>query len=223
MMKRNYSTKAGEGNAVAWLRANADHSGQDCLIWPFSRMPTGYGAFGFHGKHLYAHRFMCELIHGKAPTSRHEAAHACGNGKDGCVHPQHLSWKTPTENAFDSSRHGTGSRNKWGSAGKLTRRQVAEIWAAKGQETQQVTAERYDVSASTIRDIYLGRTHVGFTAVALLRELSLRDLGHMPNYSSGLWSRRNLEAMIDDLVADTNDAACGQTTRDECLGKSRIG
>lgn len=215
MAKRNYSCKAGEGNAVAWLRAHVDHPGDECLRWPFSTHPTGYGSLGYMGEILYAHRFMCELVNGPAPSPVHEAAHLCGNGKEGCVHPRHLLWKTATQNALDSRGHGTQARNRWGPKGKITRRQVAEIWALKGRETQAVIGAKYDISPSTVRDIYLGRTHLGMTAVAMLRLLSEReDLGAMPNYSSGLWSRRNLEAMIDDLVADTNTVA-GQVTAKE--------
>lgn len=194
----------GKGRGVEFLRDNVNFDGKDCLIWPLSRGPTGYAQFGYLGGMFYAHRFMCELVNGPPPSPDHEAAHLCGRGKDGCVHPKHLLWKTATQNALDSRLHGTQARNPWGSKGNLTRRQIAEIWAAKGKETQQTTAERFGISASTVRDIYLGRTHLGMTAVAILRQLSQRDLGDMKNFSSGMWSRRNLEAMIDDLVADTN-------------------
>jgi hypothetical protein len=202
--KRKWSGQRGQGEAVAFLRDNVGYDGDGCLTWPFCTMPTGYGAFGYLRKSHYAHRFMCELINGPAPSPVHEAAHSCGRGKFGCVDPRHLSWKTPTANALDCRAHGTHSRNPWGNMGKLSKNQIAEIWALKGRETQAKTAERFGVSASTIRDIYLGRSHLGMTAVAMLRKLAERDLGDMPNHSSGLWSRRNLEAMIDDLVADTN-------------------
>lgn len=202
--KRRWSGKRGEGEGAAFLRANVDYKGEGCLQWPLSEMPTGYGVLAYLGKNHYAHRFMCELVKGPPPSPVHEAAHSCGRGKFGCVDPRHLSWKTPTANALDCRGHGTQSRNTWGPMGKLSKNQIAEIWALKGRETQTKTAERFGVSASTIRDIYLGRSHLGMTAVAMLRKLAERDLGDMPNHSSGLWSRQNLEALIDDLVAETN-------------------
>lgn len=206
----------GRGAAAQFLRDNISYDGPGCLIWPFSRQPSGYGALGYNGKQCYAHRLMCEMVKGPAPTTRHEAAHSCGRGRDGCVDPRHLDWKTPTENALDCAGHGTQSRNRWGNAGKLTRRQVAEIWALKGRETQAETGKRFDVSASTIRDVYLGRTHLGYTAVSMLRTLSELDLSMFPNYSNGAWSRANLEAMIDDLVAATNESGVfGQSERQE--------
>src|SRR4051812_3923943 len=58
----------GQGEAVNWLRDRMDYSDAKCLTWPFFRMPTGYGSFGYLGKQHYAHRFMCELAHGEAPT-----------------------------------------------------------------------------------------------------------------------------------------------------------
>lgn len=197
----------GSGKAAAFLRDNVNFAGDECLTWPFSTAPTGYGMLGHLGEQLYAHRYMCELVNGPPPSPTHEAAHSCGRGKFGCVDPRHLSWKTPTENALDSKGHGTHARNQWGPMGKLSRNQIAEIWALKGRETQAKLAERFGVSASTIRDIYLGRTHLGMTAVAMLRKLSERDLGDLPNFSSGRWDRQALEAMIDDLVADTNKKA----------------
>jgi hypothetical protein len=45
-----------------------------------------------------AHRAMCRLIHGNPPTPKHQAAHSCGNGRRGCVHPGHLRWATDAEN-----------------------------------------------------------------------------------------------------------------------------
>lgn len=192
-----HNTKRGEGAAARFLHENVGYAGEECLTWPFATLPTGYGNFGHLGEHHYAHRYMCELVKGPPPSPIHEAAHSCGRGKFGCVDP-------PTENALDSRAHGTQARNPWGPMGKLTKNQIAEIWALKGRKTQAEIAAQFGVSASTIRDIYLGRTHLGMTAVAMLRKLAERDLGDLPNYSSGIWSRRNLEAMIDDLVAETN-------------------
>lgn len=151
-------SKSGEGVGIAFLRHNLEYDGPSCLIWPMSRNPNGYGMFGFEGGHYWAHRYMCELVNGPPPTPEHEAAHSCGRGKDGCVHPKHLTWKTPSENALDSREHGTQRRNPYGNAGKLTDAQVAEILSLKGTDTQANIAARFGVSPPTIRDIFSGRS-----------------------------------------------------------------
>ncbi len=56
--------RRGEGAAAKFLHDNVLYAGDACLIWPFSRMPTGYGSLGYLGKLHYAHRLMCELVHG---------------------------------------------------------------------------------------------------------------------------------------------------------------
>jgi hypothetical protein len=92
----------GNGAAVKWLRDRATYNGDGCLIFPFSRNPQkGYGMFGNNGELLYAHRFMCELANGPPPTRKHQTLHSCGNGHGGCVHPQHLSWGTNSDNQRD--------------------------------------------------------------------------------------------------------------------------
>ena len=65
----------GKGRGLLWLKARIWHAGQECLIWPFSKTYQGYGQVGYGGKVRKAHRVMCELAHGPAPTSCHEAAH----------------------------------------------------------------------------------------------------------------------------------------------------
>jgi hypothetical protein len=76
---------------------------------------------GYLGDTLYAHRLMCQLAHGDPPTPDHIAAHSCGRGHEGCVNPNHLSWKTYSENELDKRVHGTTRNPWWGKKGKLTR------------------------------------------------------------------------------------------------------
>ena len=146
----------GKGKAVAWLRDHAAYDGDECLIWPFSRIPEGYGMFGYLGELLYAHRFMCEIVHGPAPSKKHQAAHSCGNGHEGCVNQNHLSWKDKFGNAQDRVKHGNQSK-----AGRvrniLTLTDVSEILAFKGKVSQYLLAPIYGVSRETISAIHTGR------------------------------------------------------------------
>lgn len=150
---------AGQGKGYQWIQDHLNYDGDYCLIWPFCRIPNGYGLLGYMGENYYAHRFMCEQIHGPAPSPLHETAHSCGNGHGGCAHPKHLSWKTKSENLLDCREHGTQARSYHGNRGRLTDEQVQGIRDLKGKKTQAEISGIFGVSEPTVRDIFLGRSH----------------------------------------------------------------
>jgi hypothetical protein len=156
------TNKKGQGETVKWLRDRVSHPDPKCLIWPFYRQPTGYGQLGLNGKNHYAHRLMCEMAHGQAPTPKHEAAHRCGNGHQGCVNPRHLAWKTKTENRRESNQHGKGTRSHYGNKGALKPEDVARIWELKGKLRQVDIAAQFGVSWQVISGIYCGRHYKQF-------------------------------------------------------------
>lgn len=147
------------GKPEQWLRDNLEHDSNECLKWPFGGRDNGYGTLVFEGQHGSAHRFMCRLKHGEAPTELHEAAHSCGKGHEGCVNPNHLSWKTPSENQADRVLHGTSNRGERMGTSKLDRNQVAEIRASYVPRIMSYSklAEKYGVSAGAIGDIVRGK------------------------------------------------------------------
>jgi hypothetical protein len=148
----------GNGKTIQWIRDHVSYEHDDwCLMWPFYRL-RGYGSFGYLGKSYYAHRFMCDLAHGSPPSSKHQAAHSCGRGDEGCVNPRHLSWKTKSENQLDCRQHGTQAKHNSGNRGRLTREQAEEIRLLKGVKTQLQISQDYGVSESTVSDIWLNRT-----------------------------------------------------------------
>lgn len=148
----------GNGKTIQWIRDHQNYAHNDwCLMWPFATI-RGYGNFGYLGKRYYAHRFMCQLVHGEAPSSLHQAAHSCGNGHLGCVNPNHLSWKTKTDNQLDCRDHGTQAKTHDGNRGRLTQEIADEIRALKGIKTQWQIAGQYRISESSVSDIWLGRT-----------------------------------------------------------------
>lgn len=144
------SPHRGKGRNAAWIFAHIGHQGDECLIWPFGKTDTGYGQLGHLGRLHKAHRFMCEAAHGPPPSPTHEAAHNCGNGMGGCVHPGHLEWKTPSENQLDRRRHGTAVTSVHGATGKLTKAQRKEIIELKGIKTQREIAAIYGISFETV-------------------------------------------------------------------------
>lgn len=152
--KRKWKAIKGQGEAYLWIVANVAHQSDECLVWPFSTNGTGYGRLGYDGRGYYAHRLMCEMAHGTAPTPDLEVAHSCGNGMGGCCNPRHLEWKTRSENHLDRRRHGTHATSKYGPRGKLTSTDKMEILALKGKMPQRVIAAKYGVHFETISRIH---------------------------------------------------------------------
>lgn len=145
--------KAADGEPMRFLMEVAvPCSSDDCLTWPFAKTTHGYGQLWTD--HPYrlelAHRVICRIVHGDAPTEKHEVAHSCGNGFSGCVNPRHLRWATRVENMADKIRHGTTFRGNHPNA-KLLVSDVISIRAASGTDGE--IAVKYGVSRSSINMI----------------------------------------------------------------------
>lgn len=154
--RRSPRSNRGQGKAIAFIRAHADYQGDDCVMWPFARMPNGYGHFGFESTMYYSHRYMCQLTHGEPPTPKHHAAHSCH--RRACINPRHLDWKTLSQNMLDKRDNGTVNVAWWGRKGKLTAVQAAEILSLKGRDTQRRIAARFGITESNVRNIHTGKT-----------------------------------------------------------------
>jgi hypothetical protein len=124
----------------------------ECLTWPYGRR-HGYASMNFDGTPRAVHRMACIAVHGEPPSSKHEAAHSCGNGRLGCVNPRHLRWATPSENQLDRALHGTSNRGERCGTAKLTRAQVREIRAQVGKRRVKDIAADYGVIPATVGDI----------------------------------------------------------------------
>jgi len=135
--------------AFEWLKAHVDHTGAECLLWPFGRTEKGYGRLSYGDRLHRAHRLMCFMAHGEPPTPAHEASHECQN--KACVNPLHLTWKTHRENDADRLLHGTTGK-------KLTAADVVKIRALECDCTQAQIAAMFGVSGETISSILRGDT-----------------------------------------------------------------
>lgn len=146
-----------------WIRDHLDYPHKEwCLIWPFPTTNKGYGTFMRDGKKHYVHRVMCEAMNGPPPTPRHQAAHSCNRGHEGCVNPHHMSWKTRSENMRHSSEM-LGPH-------KLQPEQAREIRTLKGVEPTHVTAQRFGVRQCTIEHIQQGRTWTNLSETSGLQK-----------------------------------------------------
>jgi hypothetical protein len=136
-----------ERTQYKWLKEQMAHDGTECLVWPFRRDADGYGILYVIDTLHYAHRLMCEIVHGPAPSPKHHGAHECGNGAGGCVHPKHVRWKTPAENMLDKTAHGTQSP---GIRGKINFATAEKIRALRGKKTQAEIAGMFGISRSNV-------------------------------------------------------------------------
>lgn len=134
----------------AFLVKAMEYEGDDCLLWPYARNDQGYPQFR-RGKTIhYAHRVICERVHGQ-PGDKLEAAHSCNRGKDGCINKRHLSWKTHAGNMADKKVHGTQVRGAAQNGAKLTDDAVLEIRASNLSNVE--ISRRYGISHAQVSRI----------------------------------------------------------------------
>lgn len=154
---RPLQSRAKNGEPMAWLLAHVEYAESGCLIWPFYRDDKGYASIVRNGVSTSGSMVMCAAAHGGAPTSGHETAHSCGNGHEGCIHPQHLRWATRKENGEDKVRHGRSIRGEAASLAKITQADVVAIKAnlRLGRRQKDIAVE-FGVSPQLISAIKNG-------------------------------------------------------------------
>lgn len=147
-MKRRCPRGGGAGYFLKALSVETE----ECIIWPYGGINTGYGQVSWEGKQELCHRLACRLFHGDPPGDKREAAHSCGVRR--CFNPRHLRWATTKENCFDKQAHGTQLKGERIHQSVLTADQVRTIRSrcAKG-ETQSLLALEYGVRQQTISKI----------------------------------------------------------------------
>jgi len=148
--------KTQNGTLLRWMRRHLNHEGEGCLPWPFAVNHRGYGAVYFRGRTRIASRVMCILAHGEPPSEDHQAAHSCGKGHEGCVHPGHLSWATQTENMADQLEHGTRARGVTHGMRKLSPEQVRAIRSQAGKQRHKDIAAKFGINRRTVGHILSG-------------------------------------------------------------------
>jgi hypothetical protein len=142
---------------MEFIKANANHQGDDCLIWPYARdLERGYGYAWRDGKTVAAHREMCRVAHGDPPFDRACATHSCGKGHLGCVNPKHLAWRTQQANIADKVAHGTHLLGEVCPNAKLTASEVVKIY--QDARAPRAIAADYGCTWQNVRSIKSGLT-----------------------------------------------------------------
>lgn len=137
------------GEARAWFESHVVLETDECIIWPYGKLPAGYGVLDKG----YVHVMACELAHGPRPRG-YEAAHGpCHNTS--CMNPRHVRWATPSENhGADKRRDGTINTGERNGGAKLTEAQVGAIRAAvAGGQSQLAVSRQYGISNQHISRI----------------------------------------------------------------------
>lgn len=114
--------------AVLFIEALACASRAGCIDWPYDTDGVGYGRLTINGRRVGAHRRVCEVYQGPAPTQNHQAAHSCGRRI--CVNPHHIRWATQRENEADKLAHGRSAHGANNGCAKLCAQDVIEIRAS---------------------------------------------------------------------------------------------
>ena len=143
-IKRRYPKR---GSLKPYMLA---HMYDDCPKWPFARGKGGYGKIQHEGRVVDVHRLVCTIVNGPPPSPRHQAAHSCGKGHEGCFGAMCIQWKTPYENQNDRRSHGTMMEGESHYACKISDDDVKSIRAMAHEYSQMQIARRFGISRAYV-------------------------------------------------------------------------
>lgn len=98
----------------------------ECKLWPFAKVPGGYGVIQLRGHQHGVHRLACMIWNGPPKPDRPQAAHGECHDR-ACYNGLHLAWSDGPGQWMDQVRDGTAMLGAKNHATKLTPVMVREI------------------------------------------------------------------------------------------------
>ena len=135
------------------LQRMVEQESDDCIEWPYLKLPTGYGRVSWHGETVYTHRLALEFVGREPADGETVVRHLCHNPP--CVNPAHLAWGTQQDNIDDRSERGV-----WHEA--MEKRFESKITHLSQHDRQQIVrylkvgmpataiAHRYGIAPQTV-------------------------------------------------------------------------
>lgn len=157
--------RAEYGAAVATFEDLMRIETDDCVHWPYYRLPNGYGVFNMVAdgvrRKVYVHREALRRRVGDPPTARERyASHlpiVCHNPS--CMNYRHLRWATASQNALDRKLDGTEVCGERHHASVLTAVDVRVIRRRySAGETFAAIGRTFGVSYNTVARVISGES-----------------------------------------------------------------
>jgi len=160
-LRSGHTTSCGcrKGRRGEWTAARfwaLVRQGEPAECWPYvgrSKTPSGYGSIFWDGRRRGAHRLAWELFNSDS-AGELEICHRCDNPI--CCNPHHLFIGTHYQNMMDAAVKGRMNRGANNGQAKLTADKVIQI--RNSPESGTALADRFEVSARTIRDVRIRRS-----------------------------------------------------------------
>lgn len=119
----------------------------ECIEWPFARVPFGYGSIGYDSKIKMVHRMAYEVYYGR--SIKNLICHKCDNPP--CFNPLHLYDGTYEQNTKDVTERNRRPVGEDVSNARLTDGEVAQVIQMLDQgATVRAIANRFPVTRQTI-------------------------------------------------------------------------
>lgn len=136
--------------------SHVDKLTSGCWEWVAGKDKNGYGRSSIKRKVIQAHRVSWVIHNGAIPDGLH-VLHKCDNPP--CVNPAHLFLGTNRDNSLDKINKNRQLKGERINTNKLSRDDVIYIRSSvKSGVSRVVLSDKFQVSYSTISDIYNGRS-----------------------------------------------------------------